>query len=175
MSTKLPGWLTIFFVSAILTTSCTLIDNEDVAQFAAWSENNGPDLTTKIRVTGIEITGEMESSLLDVEVHLYDADTGEFLGCSGGLHGLNSVDASDQFYRVNAFFTMMDYTILTYEMIEERSVYLLVIEDDRFACPGAYVSGTDDVVGRSNDFCGCDLAEQQDLSFGNVTRLIIGM
>ncbi len=105
---------------------------------------------------------------------MFDANTGQFLGCSGGINGLLNVDMSDIHYTVNALFTKPDYSFLTLAEVQDRTIYLMVIEDDLDECPGL-ITEADDLVGRSGNFCGCDLATRQSLSFENVVSLEIGI
>ena len=60
---------------------------------------------TYVAITEIELANEEDSgTLLEVEVHLYDADSGAFLGCSGEADGLADVDVAGVAYLVEAFF-----------------------------------------------------------------------
>jgi len=166
--------LTLLFL-LFMTSSC-ITTNEDVQDFMAWSENNRPDAAQKIRVTGIEVTNEEEPGTfrLEIEVHMFDANTGELLGCSGGINGLLNVDESDVHYTVNALFTKEDYSFLTLAEIQDRTIFLMVIEDDLEECPGP-ITEADDLIGRSANLCGCDLATRQSLSFASVVGLEIGI
>jgi hypothetical protein len=156
-----------------MTTAC-ITTNEDVQDFIMWSENNRPDGVQKIRVTGIEVKNEDDASFLEIEVHIFDANTGQLLGCCGGINGLLNVDRSDVHYSVNANFSKPDYSFLTLADVEDKTVYLMVIEDDLEQCPGP-ITSLDDLIGRSGNFCGCDLATRQVMSFGDVVSLEIGI
>ncbi len=185
---RIPAMKTLkaLFFKSILTHfllltgfSCTFIDEKDVQDFLLWSENNRPDETGVIRVKGIQVLeqeGYFADPNLEIEVHMYEAETGKFIACSGAIQGLFNVDDTNRFYSVDAPFTKPDYGFLTIADITEKMIYLLVIEnDDLEECPTPFQSGFDDVVGRSDSFCGCDLATTQSMSFENVPRLDIGI
>ena len=125
-------------------------------------------------ITRIEITGENDPlSRLDVEVHMYDADTGEFVGCSGNEHGLEPVDASDLRYPVEAwFYDVQGDRRVDPEDLFGRNVVLEVWEDDGNPCPSPADSvDGDDPVGVSGPLPGEGLGEVGPLGFGNVVYL----
>ena len=64
-----------------------------------------PEFLTVTEIEVVNVTDlNLLSDLLEVEVHLYDANTGQFLGCSGAESGLDAVDQSDTPYFVNGYF-----------------------------------------------------------------------
>ena len=128
----------------------------------------------EIWVTDIEITGENDPlSRLDVELHLYDADTQAFIGCSGNDHGMERVDASDLRYPIEAWFydVQLDRRVHP-DDLEGRNVSIEVWEDDGNPCPSPATSiDGDDPVGISGPLPGDGLGEIGPLSFGNVIYL----
>ncbi len=92
----------------------------------------GPDL----RIDTLRVTGETDFGLLDVEVHLFDADTHEHLGCSGQYQGLEHVDYSDVTYRPDAWFRepYADVELRPWEL-NGRMLEVYVVEDDADRCP----------------------------------------
>lgn len=133
---------------------------------------------TYVQITEIEVTGESDSgTLLEVEVHLYDAGSGLFLGCSGEGDGLGGVDESDVAYLVSAWFgRASDGASLTVDELRGRDVFAVVIEDDHEPCPvptneGTFDLVTDDLIGESPIFRGEDLDFGVAFGFGNVVWL----
>jgi hypothetical protein len=133
-------------------------------------------LITEIQVQNM---GDGVDNILEVEAHLYDADSDTFLGCSGATSGLRYVELSGNLYQVQAFFLKppVGDEVLTYDEIAQRNVYVMVTEDDRDACPyppsiGGGVN-QDDLFGTSPPFPGQDLASSQTLGFGDVVRLVM--
>jgi hypothetical protein len=128
----------------------------------------------EIWVTSIEITGETDPlSRLDVELHLYDADTDQFIGCAGQDHGMERVDASDVRYPIEAWFydVALDRRVHPHDL-ELRDVVIEVWEDDGNPCPSPATSlDGDDPVGISGPLPGDGIGEVGPLSFGNVIYL----
>lgn len=107
--------------------------------------DSGPEL----RITQLRVTGESDFGMLDVEVHLFDASTHQFLGCSGEQEGLEHVDDNDLTYRVDAWFRHPDHDMeLEPSDVRGRLVEVQVIEDDVAPCP-APPGIDDDVIGIS--------------------------
>src|SRR5689334_8732148 len=69
------------------------------ASLAACTGTSDPEL----EINHVEVTGETDFGNLEVEVHVVDADTNEWLGCAGQDQGLENVDVSDVGYDVSAF------------------------------------------------------------------------
>lgn len=107
--------------------------------------DSGPDL----RITTLEVTGEVDFGLLDVEVHLFDASTHEHLGCSGEYEGLEGVDLDDVTYRLDAWVRepYADVAVAPRDLTG-RMIELQVIEDDLGQCPDP-PGLQDDVIGIS--------------------------
>lgn len=98
--------------------------------------------------TAIEVTNESDFGLLDMEIHLYDADTGAHLGCSGQYQGMEGVDASDISYPLLAWFIDDTGNILPMSALTGRNLDVEVWEDDFDPCPTA-AGDPDDLVGAS--------------------------
>ena len=113
------------------------------------------------------------NDLLELEAHLFEAGTNRFLGCSGKESGLRGVERDSILYTVEAFFQKPAYgdSALTYEEVENKLVYLEIIEDDLDACPVPANRSPDDFVGRSPTFPGQVLSTPQIMSFGRVAHL----
>lgn len=146
------------------------------ALFAFFMAGCFADDPPDIWITSIEITGESDPfSRLDVELHLYDADTQDFIGCSGNDQGMERVDASDLRYPIEAWFydVQLDRRVRP-DDLEGRDVIVEVWEDDGNPCPSpaASVDG-DDPVGVSGRLPGDGIGEVGPLSFGNVIELEI--
>ena len=124
-------------------------------------------------VAGIEVhEHDALGSHLEIEVHLYDADSGELLACSGDDDGLAGVDESDVRYRVGASFVRPyhDYEILRMRTIENRALFVRVYEDDVSSCPSP-AGPQDDFVGQSSVFFGEELHDGIVLRFDEVAYL----
>jgi len=129
--------------------------------------SNPPELW----ITDVQVTGETDFGFLEVEVHLFDADTGEFLGCSGQNEGLENVDVSDVDYQVDAHFVDPGGVHRLHPGdLAGRAVEVQVIEDDQDPCPVA--PGTlDDVIGISDPIDGGAIGPDLPLSFDRVVSL----
>lgn len=124
--------------------------------------------------TAIEITGEQDNigfGDLEVEIHLADADTGAFLGCSGQDHGMEHVDESNERYTVLAHFVDLTGARLTAAALAGRNLEISVMEDDNYPCPGQLDLIADDHVGTSAPVAAADLAGLAPMMFGNVLDL----
>ena len=125
----------------------------------------------RVTITEIGVTNEHEFSRLEIEVHIYDrADN--FIACSGQINGLEHVDGSNRLYSVGAFFNKPDGGYLTYDDLQDKVIYLVVIEDDSLPCPEPGGVG-DDFVGKTETFRGQDIAGTKVLQFDDVTRLTV--
>jgi hypothetical protein len=124
--------------------------------------------------SAIEITGETDNigfGSLEVEIHLFDADTGAFLGCSGEHSGMESVDESNQRYPVLAWFQDTSGVHVPMSSLAGRNVRVDVIEDDAYPCPQTADLGADDPVGSSPATPAESFATLQPMSFQNVVYL----
>lgn len=135
---------------------------------------------TYVAITEIEITNEDDpASLLEVEVHLYDARSGAFLGCSGDADGLAPVDEADVAYLVTGYFGRVPSgDLLTVDDVIGRDLFAVVIEDDHEPCPmptneGTFDLITDDLIGESPVFRGEDLDRGVAFGFGDVVWIVI--
>jgi hypothetical protein len=134
---------------------------------------------TFVTITEIEIANEDDSgTFLEVEVHLYDARTGNFLGCSGEFDGLEHVDESGVVYFPDATFGRAPDggSLLTVDELIGRDLYAIVVEDDEDPCPVPTNEGTldivtDDLIGESPVFRGEDLDVGVAFGFGDVVWL----
>ena len=89
-------------------------------------------------VSGIEVhEHDTLGSRLEIEVHLYDADSGQLLGCSGDDNGLANVNEPDVRYRTHAEFVRPyhEHETLRLRHIEDRALFVRVYEDDQSRCP----------------------------------------
>lgn len=128
-------------------------------------------------VTGIEVhEHDALGSHLEIEVHLYDADSGELLGCTGGGQGLAHVDHADTRYRAHAEFVRPydDHVVLRYHHVEDRELFVRVYEDDVSRCPTPPGS-EDDFVGQSPVFHGDEFRRGIVMSFDNVAYLRLSL
>lgn len=136
---------------------------------------------TFVAITEIEIANESDSgTLLEVEVHLYDWQTGLFLGCSGQADGLGQVDESGVTYFPTGFFGRPPdgADLLTVEELIGRDLFVVVVEDDDEPCPvptndGTFDLVTDDHIGTSPVFRGEDLDVGVAFGFDDVTWVVI--
>jgi hypothetical protein len=127
----------------------------------------------ELEIDHLEVTGESDGiSALDVEVHVFDADTGEWLGCAGQEQGLEEVDQSDVAYDVLAYpedaggFRLRDSDLFG------RNVYFQVIEDDIDPCPAPpNYDGGDDLIGESGPLPGDIFSTPAHYSFDRVVDL----
>lgn len=134
---------------------------------------------TFVTIAEIEIANEDDSgTLLEVEVHLFDAHSGLFLGCSGAGDGLEYVDETSVVYFPDATFVRAGggRSLLTVDELIGRDLFAVVIEDDDEPCPvptneGSFDLVTDDLIGESPTFRGEDLDVGVAFAFGNVVWL----
>ena len=134
MKTRLPGSGFLIAVALLASGACTEVIIAD---------------PTYVAVTEIEVANESDSgTLLEIEVHLFDARSGAFLGCSGERDGLGDVDRSGVAYLVTAFFGRAPggADLLTVDELVGRDLYAVVIEDDDEPCPVPSNDGTLDAI-----------------------------
>ncbi len=143
----------------------------------------GPEDPSFLVITEIELTNitdvQLFNDLLEVEVHLYDAHTGLFLGCSGQDSGLREVEVAEVRYSVQGYFQKPPdgSEALTVDEIRGRDLYVDVVEDDSDACPIPTNVATrewDDPIGTSGLFSAADLVPPLALQFGDVVRIVLG-
>jgi len=135
-----------------------------------------------VKINEIEVKNLTDGiGSLEMEVHIYEAGTDRFLGCSGQLNGLQPVDVSGRLYAVNARFTLDQsrQRNVTYFDIRDKNIYVVTIEDDEFPCPcppdyGSF--GLDDLVAISAPFPGTELFQTKELrNLGNLTLLTMSL
>lgn len=128
------------------------------------------DLGDIFHVSSIEVTNEYDSgSFLDIEVHLFDAATSEFLGCAGEDQGLEQVDANDIAYNIDAILVTATGDYVNPDTFT-GSVQLEVWEDDVSPCTSPANSNIgDDFLGRSQPMTLAEWrAQTEPLAFGLV-------
>ena len=99
-----------------------------------------------VHVTALQVTGETDSGLLDMEVHVFDS-ANQFVGCAGNP-GLEGVDISDILYTVDAPIVLPNGQLLRGMDVGTRAVRFEVWEDDSAPCPSP-VTSFDDLLGAS--------------------------
>jgi hypothetical protein len=109
---------------------------------------------------------------IEVEVHIYDADTRDRLGCAR----TNIPSRSGTRVTPNKPFNLPDVTtrFLNLADVAGRTIYVVVWEDDFNACPTAPGLG-DDYLGQSEPFPASQLAGDVVRSFGKVSHLELGL
>lgn len=139
-----------------------------------------------LQLRAIQVDNETDSgNVLEVEVHVLDATTGAFLGCSGNLQGLVNVDQSNLRYNVDAHFVkpggLVGYPAprsewLTRKDVEGKTLKLVVIEDDLSACPTP-ADPEDDVLGTSVSLAAASLGAPAPVAMasGEVPVLLFGV
>jgi hypothetical protein len=120
-------------------------------------------------VSAISVTGEGDLGSLEVEVHLRDAFTNTWLGCSGGNSGLAGVDSNNVTYTVAGWFIDAQRRAIGVEALAGRTLRFEVSEDDFNECPGVNGSG-DDAIGSSPPTPVAQL-DNLNTAFGNVLAL----
>jgi len=148
-----------------------------VAGLVSCKNSASPNIPKLIRISEIEVDEEDTSGKLEIEVHLYQDSTNVFLGCSGADQGLEGVDTSDVLYDVDAYFIKPGGgdQYLTLPDLEQKNIFIQVMEDDDHPCPGFYDPNSDDLVGTSDPFPASDFATPQVMAFGRVYHLKIGV
>ncbi len=136
-----------------------------------------------IRIFELQLHGVSDSGLLEIELHLFDAGSNAFLGCSGPLHGLLSVDYSGLRYSPDAHFvppgSVSGYPVprgqwLTAQDVAGKTLRLVVLEEDAVPCPAPPSAEEDDVIAEVAALPGASLAAPRTMQFGDVTHLKIG-
>jgi hypothetical protein len=120
-------------------------------------------------VSAINVTGESDFGSLEVEVHVRDAVTNAWLGCSGGGQGLEQVDLNNTTYNVVGWFSDANRRTVGIDQLAGRTLRLEVSEDDDNQCPGGN-GGGDDPIGSSGGIPAANLANL-NTAFGNVLVL----
>jgi hypothetical protein len=143
------SWLAA--IALVFTTSC---------------EEPAPE----IRIRALEIT--MEGAVSDVEVHVFDAASGEHLGCSDKHHGLEAVVASDTRYQLEAVVRLLHLDEpLRLDDVNGRELVFEVWQNRGPACPEAASLAAGDLpIGVSGAVAGSAL-DDAPLAFDGVAPL----
>jgi hypothetical protein len=120
-------------------------------------------------VSQISVTGESDFGSLEVEVHIRDAATNAWLGCTGMGQGMQNVDDNNTTYNVVGWFSDAQSRTVGIEQLAGRTLRLEVSEDDDNQCPGTN-GGGDDPIGTSPSIAAASLANL-NTAFGNVLAL----
>jgi hypothetical protein len=120
-------------------------------------------------ITQINVIEDDGIGTLEVEVHLYDSATDQWLGCSGDDFGLANVAYGNTLYNVNAYFVDANRRPLGVDQLAGRQLRIRVTEDDLAECP-ARPDTSDDEIGDRSGFAAGSLANLST-SFGDVLQL----
>jgi hypothetical protein len=126
----------------------------------------------ELRLQSLHVSaGDGFSNHVEVEVHVYDADTDERLGCCRV-----SIQTFSGPVELDVLFNSVqgDGKVLKISDVAERTIYFDVWEDDWSACPTAPGS-EDDFLGKSPHFSGSDLSSSKSMSFGQVANIEVGL
>ena len=159
-------WMAALFALGWLATGCIVKSSDPAAVF------NETPLPEVIRVSEITVF-ESEVTNLEVEVHLFDAATGQSVGCAGQAHGLQGIDDIGVAYIVSAELVTRDSAPLLFEDLADLDLIVRVIEDDLLPCPGE-IDSQDDLIGESEIIAGSELEPVLYLEFDDVMHLAIG-
>ncbi len=120
-------------------------------------------------VSQINVNASDGFGTLEVEVHMYDAATGVWLGCSGDEYGLANVAVGNTLYAVTGYFVDALSRPLGVDQLAGRNVRLVVTEDDYIECP-ATPHSTDEIIAQGPSIAAASLATLST-SFGNALQL----
>jgi hypothetical protein len=131
------------------------------------------DLDDLIDVTSLQVTGQVDSGTLEIEVYVFDDTTNQFLGCAGSAHGTGPVDASDVRYPISARLVSPTGDTLRGSDLDGRTIRFEVWEDDDDpVCPTPLDPNGNDLVGTSPaQTVTAWKATTQPTTFGSVTEL----
>ncbi len=177
-------------VIAFALSACA--SNEVVEGISAAPDPREPPLSPwdsppfgSLRVVELQVEGVTDpGGRLEIELHLFDAHSGAFLGCSGALQGLLSIDASGTLYAPDAHFVKPS-GVIGYPSPRSRWLYefelrgkplelVAIEEEDDAPCPAA-LSTADEVIGESEVLSGDDLRSLGTLQLGQVSHLKLGV
>lgn len=129
------------------------------------------DSEPTLHLAELEVTGETDFGLLEIEVHLFDQDTRTHLGCAGEEEDLEFVDASDFRYRLEAELIRPGTDDGIHERdLAGRRIELIVIEDDDLPCP-VPPGPDDDVIGIARDLGAGSFETGASFSFDRVVTM----
>lgn len=97
-------------------------------------------------ITQINVAEDDGFGTLEVEVHLYDAATDAWLGCSGDEFGLANVAYGNTLYNVQAWFVDANSRPLGVDQLAGRQLRIRVTEDDLAECPTRPGSDDDEIA-----------------------------
>lgn len=155
-------------VLAVSLGGCAIIDDEPAPPWMP-----GEPEPARLRVTEVNVDESDPFSNLEVEVHLYDADSGARLGCAGEHQGLEPVDRAGFEYYVLADFVDTSGATLWFADVAQRNLIVEVLERDDGGCPGE-PRPEDDVIDVSDPIEGASFDPALQMTFGDVTHLVIG-
>ncbi len=113
-----------------------------------------------------------ETDIIEVEVHLREYIPDRFLGCARwSVNVVGSARFDTLYVRSGNLQTEKGY--LSYEEIEDKRVYLEVIEDDLIPCPQKGLFDSFFRYGKSDPFDGHLLGTPQTMRFGYVPLIRI--
>lgn len=167
-----------FAGSSLVTNTVMQLGKVTLLRLGAQIVRTPPPSSPLVKVKEIQVINESDGiGRLEVEVHLYDQATGVFLGCSGQINGLEEVDNSGTFYNVDARFRRPLFgPDLTFQDIQDRDVYMTVIEDDSRPCPCADNSSIgDDLIARTNAFPGKELTSKLITNLQKLKHLFVAV
>ncbi len=97
-------------------------------------------------ITQINVNESDGFGTLEVEVHLYDAVTDVWLGCSGDDFGLANVAVGNTLYNVQAWFVDASSRPLGVDQLAGRQLRVRVTEDDFQECPARPAQDDDEIA-----------------------------
>lgn len=101
----------------------------------------GDIVINEIRVADIGSDGLLAESY-EVEVHLFDQDSGRYIGCAGENTGLGDVSDSNATYTVSAWFQSAQTAgHVQMDDVRGQRIEVVVIENDDEPCPVARTEG----------------------------------
>lgn len=121
-----------------------------------------------LRVQQVAVRDEFDGTWtedLELEVHVFDVDTAEFLGCSRGpkQRGGRFFKMRGASSRAGEWLTDLD--------VRDRELTFIVVENDDAACPDLYTYGNDELAGVSAELPGDEVAAGVRLAFDRVLAL----
>lgn len=168
------AWLVVL---SALAPSCTGMEElPDVGD-----RTPAPDVPS-LRVRELTIADETDEGLLEIEVQLFDEDSGVLLGCAGAMQGLLSVDEAGLRYQVDAHFVPPGSPYLyptgrgewlTAQAVLGKTITVKVVEDDDLACPNVG-QAADDLLAELRGVRGDDLQVLRSYRAPKVPSLILG-
>lgn len=127
----------------------------------------------RLYIEEVTVVDEYDGVFVDpqIEVHAFDAETAQFLGCAASREERSRFLKSPQVMKEER----SPGKWLTDFDIVDRHVLFVVTENDDGACPSLYSDGIDDIVGVSAIIPGGRLDPGMALTFDRVTHLFVGL